>query len=156
RRDRAERGDQEPAARRGSRRGCTRPAGHAAAHLRPSPHLLSAFARMSGMALRGTLAAEVPQMRVIWLSVATAISGLALVGALGASEAARPHWANASVSAYATTAYGWPLKPFHSPHPVRGNFGDPRMVFDGPPTAATLYRGSGSFSFHRGADIYGP
>ena len=94
-------------------------------------------------------------MRVIWLSVATAISGLALVGALGASEAARPERANAGVSAYATIAYGWPLKPFHSPHPVRGNFGDPRTVLDGPPTAATLYHGSGSFSFHRGVDIYG-
>ena len=94
-------------------------------------------------------------MRVIWLSVATAISGLALVGALGASEAARPERANAGVSAYATTAYGWPLKPFHSPHPVRGNFGDPRTVLDGPPTTATLYHGNGSFSFHRGVDIYG-
>jgi hypothetical protein len=97
-------------------------------------------------------------MRAIWLSVAAAIAGLALVGALGASEAAHPERAKAGVSAYATTStpYGWPLKPFHSPHPVRGNFGDPRTVFYGPPTAATLYHGSGSFSFHRGADIYGP
>ena len=23
-------------------------------------------------------------------------------------------------------AYGWPLKPFDKPHPIRGSFGDPR------------------------------
>jgi hypothetical protein len=28
-------------------------------------------------------------------------------------------------------AYGWPVKPFDRPHPVRGNFGDPRTSFFG-------------------------
>jgi hypothetical protein len=41
--------------------------------------------------------------------------------------------------------YPWPVAPVHRPHPVRGQFGDPRTVF----TSA----GSGSFSFHNGIDI---
>jgi hypothetical protein len=44
-------------------------------------------------------------------------------------------------------AYSWPVRPFDRPHPVRGNFGDPRTVY----TA----RGR-SFSFHNGVDIYAP
>jgi hypothetical protein len=41
--------------------------------------------------------------------------------------------------------YPWPVKPFHRPHPVRGDFGDPRTVF----TSAD----EGTFSFHNGIDI---
>lgn len=52
--------------------------------------------------------------------------------------------------------YGWPVKPFDSPHPVRGNFGDPRTVFAGPPTQRTLLAGSGAFQFHDGVDISAP
>jgi hypothetical protein len=41
------------------------------------------------------------------------------------------------------TAYGWPLKPFDRPHPVRGYFNDPRI--------------SGkSRAFHFGVDVVGP
>jgi murein DD-endopeptidase MepM/ murein hydrolase activator NlpD len=43
-------------------------------------------------------------------------------------------------------AYTWPLKPFRSPHPVRGNFGDPRTVF------SSVWR----MSFHNGIDISAP
>lgn len=53
-------------------------------------------------------------------------------------------------------AYGWPVKPFDAPHPVRGSFGDPRTIFEGPPTRQTLLRGSGRFSFHWGVDISAP
>ena len=28
-------------------------------------------------------------------------------------------------------SYGWPVKPFDRPHPIRGGFGDPRTVFQG-------------------------
>jgi murein DD-endopeptidase MepM/ murein hydrolase activator NlpD len=56
----------------------------------------------------------------------------------------------------ASAGYGWPVQPFDRSHPVRGNFGDPRTVFFGPPTRATLYRGSGDFSFHNGVDIAAP
>lgn len=52
--------------------------------------------------------------------------------------------------------YGWPVKPFDAPHPVRGGFGDPRTVFEGPPTPVTLMSGSGSFQFHFGIDISAP
>jgi hypothetical protein len=53
------------------------------------------------------------------------------------------------------TGYGWPVKPFTSEHPVRGNFGDPRTVFHVPPTTEGALAGSGSFQFHFGVDITG-
>ena len=37
---------------------------------------------------------------------------------------ARSHQSAAEVESY---AYGWPVKPFHRQHPVRGFFGDPRI-----------------------------
>jgi murein DD-endopeptidase MepM/ murein hydrolase activator NlpD len=64
----------------------------------------------------------------------------ALVGALAAAPSA--------------LAYGWPLKPFHKPHPIRGNFGDPRTVFFDPFEPDGLL-GAGAFSFHNGLDISG-
>jgi len=44
----------------------------------------------------------------------------------------------------AASAYGWPLKPFHAPHPIRGTFGDPRFHTD--------VEGAVS-AFHFGVDI---
>jgi hypothetical protein len=41
-------------------------------------------------------------------------------------------------------AYGWPLKPFNHPHPIRGSFGDPRYH---------LGAESSLSSFHFGVDI---
>jgi hypothetical protein len=52
--------------------------------------------------------------------------------------------------------YGWPVKPFDQPHPIRSTSGDPRTLFKGPPTQETLDEGSGSFSFHQGVDIVAP
>ena len=46
-------------------------------------------------------------------------------------------------------AYGWPVKPFFAPHPVRGNFGDPRI---GPAEGV----GRTVYSFHFGADVSAP
>jgi murein DD-endopeptidase MepM/ murein hydrolase activator NlpD len=44
----------------------------------------------------------------------------------------------------AGSAYGWPVKPFHKPHPIRGTFGDPRFHLDA----------EGQLSaFHFGVDI---
>jgi hypothetical protein len=51
-------------------------------------------------------------------------------------------------------SYGWPVKPFDRPHPVRGNFGDPRTSFIG-----DLRGGPGApgvFLFHNGVDISAP
>jgi len=45
--------------------------------------------------------------------------------------------------------YGWPLKPFDRPHPIRGNFADPRMPNH-------HINGPGPFSFHAGVDISAP
>jgi len=47
----------------------------------------------------------------------------------------------------AGAAYGWPLKPFHRQHPVRGYFGDPRI---GHGEDGTVSR-----SFHFGVDVSG-
>ena len=88
-------------------------------------------------------------------TAAVAVFVVALVGALGGWGAFALDRAAAVIPTPAA-GYGWPLKPFDQAHPVRANFGDPRMVFHGPPTAGTLYHGPGSFTFHRGVDIYGP
>ena len=57
----------------------------------------------------------------------------------------------AATLAPAAAAYPWPLKPFDRPHPIRGNFGDPRTIFfDQPPLSLG---GPGLFSFHNGIDI---
>ncbi len=55
-----------------------------------------------------------------------------------------------------STGYHWPVKPFTSEHPVRGNFGDPRTVFHVPPTTEGALYGGGSFQFHFGVDIAAP
>jgi hypothetical protein len=52
--------------------------------------------------------------------------------------------------------YGWPVKPFDRQHPVRGNFGDPRTVFDGRRSQRTIDSGDGMFQFHHGVDISAP
>jgi hypothetical protein len=52
--------------------------------------------------------------------------------------------------------YGWPVKPFDRPHPVRANFGDPRTTFDGPPTPRGLMTSGGIFELHFGVDISVP
>ena len=49
----------------------------------------------------------------------------------------------AATAAEAKPAYGWPVKPFHRQHPVRGSFGDPRI-------------GGHSHSFHFGVDVSCP
>ncbi len=54
------------------------------------------------------------------------------------------------------TSYGWPVQPFDSAHPVRANLGDPRTVFNDPPTPQTVLYGGGSFQFHFGIDISAP
>jgi hypothetical protein len=81
--------------------------------------------------------------------VALLVLVLALVGAAGLH--ASPATAKSSLA-----PYGWPVKPFDQPHPIRGSFGDPRTVFAGPPTQRTLLSGTGAFSFHSGVDISAP
>lgn len=51
------------------------------------------------------------------------------------------------------SGYNWPVKPFDRPHPVRGNFGDPRTTFAGSPTPRGLMTSSGIFALHFGIDI---
>jgi murein DD-endopeptidase MepM/ murein hydrolase activator NlpD len=69
-----------------------------------------------------------------------------------ADSAARP----ASPTNGCTGPYGWPVKPFDRAHPVRGAFGDPRTVFDGPRSQRTIDVSGGMFQFHHGIDISAP
>ena len=46
----------------------------------------------------------------------------------------------------AARGYGWPLRPFDRPHPVRGYFDDPRVEYGS---------GEHSLAFHFGIDISG-
>jgi murein DD-endopeptidase MepM/ murein hydrolase activator NlpD len=71
----------------------------------------------------------------------TLLSTLLVAAALAASTSA--------------TAYPWPIKPFNKPHPVRGNFGDPRTYFSWLATTDGL-NGPGNFTFHNGIDISAP
>jgi hypothetical protein len=57
-------------------------------------------------------------------------------------------------AAPAALAYGWPLKPFHKAHPIRGNFGDPRTIFTDPFQPDGV-NGGCACSFHNGLDIAG-
>jgi hypothetical protein len=54
--------------------------------------------------------------------------------------------ATLATAAPAHASYGWPLKPFHQQHPVRGYFGDPRIGG----------HDNESKSFHFGIDISAP
>jgi murein DD-endopeptidase MepM/ murein hydrolase activator NlpD len=54
---------------------------------------------------------------------------------------------NSASAATAKATYGWPVKPFHTQHPVRGFFGDPRI--------GMTPKGMRS-SFHFGIDISCP
>ena len=65
-------------------------------------------------------------------------------GADGSSASCR----GANGSAGRAPAYGWPVKPFHRQHPVRGYFGDPRV---GPDPDGTIHR-----TFHFGVDVSAP
>src|SRR5690242_14259190 len=89
------------------------------------------------------------------VAIATS-SALALSGAMNAGPelagAARP----AGTKSVSGERFGYPIKPFDEEHPIRANFGDPRMQFHGPPTLSTLLHGKGSFSFHQGVDISAP
>jgi hypothetical protein len=53
-------------------------------------------------------------------------------------------------------SYHWPIKPFDQPHPVRGAFGDPRIVSSDQPFGWTWPDQPGGHSFHNGVDIVAP
>lgn len=80
----------------------------------------------------------------------------AVVLVTSAASGAFGERARVAAAPAAAQGYGWPVKPFDRSHPVRSVFGDPRTLFRGPPSAATLYRGDGVFSFHTGIDIAAP
>jgi murein DD-endopeptidase MepM/ murein hydrolase activator NlpD len=83
-----------------------------------------------------------------------AVAALAICAV--ATSLSLPTTAPASTSSAKTSTYGWPVKPFHRQHPIRGAFGDPRTMFWTPPTTQSVLTGDGSFSFHFGVDISAP
>jgi len=102
---------------------------------------------------RTTSTSGAPRRRLQFgFAILSVISGL-LTGAPGMSAIGG---AATFLVRSSESAYGWPVKPFHREHPVRGYFGDPRTMFHGPPTRATVMHGGGSFSFHQGIDISAP
>ncbi len=52
----------------------------------------------------------------------------------------------ALVGASTSSAYGWPLRPFDRPHPIRGAFDDPRLHLGTDPVESSI-------AFHFGVDI---
>lgn len=84
-------------------------------------------------------------------SCRTVVVFLLAVAALGAPASMR-----AALENRQQTSYAWPVKPFDREHPVRAYFGDPRTVFDAPPTQHGLMTGGGTFGFHQGVDISAP
>jgi len=50
-------------------------------------------------------------------------------------------------------AYHWPIRPFDRQHPVRGAFGDPRIVSLTLPFGWTGPKQTDAYSFHNGVDI---
>ena len=95
-----------------------------------------------------TLAAA--SRRALLLAVALLVLAVAII------SVARPSRAASQRSDHAAAGYGYPVKPFDQTHPVRGNFGDPRMIFRSPPTVAGLMHGRVGASFHQGVDISAP
>lgn len=89
------------------------------------------------------------------LKRAIGVAVVSLTCFLVSSVAMQAAWQSDAQEGCAGT-YAWPVKPFDQPHQIRGEFGDPRTQFAGPPTLGTLLRGSGKFSFHEGVDITAP
>ena len=85
------------------------------------------------------LTARATRLQALVVGVATTVT---LV--LGITN---PQLAVASGGSPAVAAYGWPVKPFHRQHPVRGFFGDPRIGM----TPKGMHSG-----FHFGIDISCP
>jgi hypothetical protein len=84
------------------------------------------------------------------------VIALCTAAALAAGIGVAVPRSDASRKAEIPGTYQWPVKPFDRQHPVRGNFGDPRTVFNAPPTLRSVLSGRGSFSLHRGIDISAP
>src|SRR5687767_7606932 len=83
------------------------------------------------------LVARAARLRGLAVGIAAAASILAIDVPVAHSAAATS----------GTPSYGWPVKPFHRQHPVRGFFGDPRIGM----TSKGMHE-----SFHFGIDISCP
>jgi Peptidase family M23 len=81
--------------------------------------------------------ARAPRVRAL-------VAGIAATASLLGSHVLAP---DAAAATTVKRAYGWPVKPFHQQHPVRGYFGDPRIGM----TPNGMHSG-----FHFGIDISCP
>lgn len=80
----------------------------------------------------------------------TLLLGLSTQGAAATSSS--PHGGTPR----APLAYHWPIKPFGRQHPIRGAFGDPRILTRGNPFGWSGPSEIGAHSFHNGIDIVAP
>lgn len=98
----------------------------------------------------------------IWVEVGTMKSlvvaglSLALLVVPATQVAAAADSSSHGSSPHARFAYHWPIKPFERQHPVRGAFGDPRIVSVEQPFGWTGPNQPGAHSFHNGIDIVAP
>jgi hypothetical protein len=74
--------------------------------------------------------------------------GTALATCVVATALSLPDSVAARARGAATSAYGWPVRPFDRQHPVRGFFGDPRIGLNAD--------GTTSRQFHFGVDVSAP
>lgn len=81
---------------------------------------------------------------------------LLLLGAVLARASATAAAAVPTNRSESALAYPWPIKPFDRPHPIRGNFGDPRTIFSSLAGEAEPGSTLGALSFHNGVDIAAP
>jgi hypothetical protein len=89
--------------------------------------------------------------------VAVVLAALAATACAGVAAAARKPVTGprAHRAGPRLRPYPWPVFPFRKPHPVRGNFGDPRTIFLDPFDPARPAE-KGAVSFHNGVDISAP
>jgi Peptidase family M23 len=86
-----------------------------------------------------------------WLAVVAGLS-LALF-VVPATQVAAAGTSSACARPSRPFAYHWPIKPFETQHPVRGGFGDPRIVSLTQPFGWTGPHQTSAYSFHNGIDI---
>ena len=85
------------------------------------------------------------------LVVAGLFLALLLVPSTQLAGAANP--SSSGHSARTSLTYHWPIKPFDRQHPIRGAFGDPRIVTSGQPFGWSGPNRTEASSFHNGVDI---
>ena len=78
---------------------------------------------------------------------------LAILLVFGVHAGTAAHRSSDGYSPRSRFSYNWPVKPFDRQHPIRGAFGDPRIVSPDQPFGWTGPDETDAYSFHNGVDI---